>query len=54
MDAAGIGNSMAEFQKVFEDMDIKTAEMDGVMEDMYQGSISQDEVSNLLGEIKDQ
>ena len=45
---------MADFQKVFEDMDIKTGEMDEVMEDMYQGSISQDEVAQLLGEIKDQ
>lgn len=44
---------MAEFQKVFEDMDIKTGEMDEVMEDMYQGSISQDEVGALLNEIKD-
>ena len=35
-------------------MDIKTQEMDGVMEDMYQGSISQDEVEGLLGEIKGQ
>ena len=33
-------------------MDIKTQEMDGVMEDMYQGSISQDEVANLLDEVK--
>jgi len=35
MDSAGINDNMANFQKVFEDMDIKTQEMDGVMEDMY-------------------
>ena len=42
---------MAEFQKVFEDMDIKTAEMDDVMGDMYEGSISQDEVASLMNEV---
>ena len=33
-------------------MDVKTAEMDAAMENVYQGSISQDEVANLLGEIQ--
>ena len=35
-------------------MEVKTGEMDSALENVYEGTISQDEVSNLLGEIKDQ
>ena len=52
MDAAGISGSVGEFEKVFEDMDVKTAEMDAAMESMYGGSIDTGEVNNLLGEIQ--
>ena len=52
MDAAGISGSVGEFEKVFEDMDVKTAEMDAAMESMYGGSIDSGEVNNLLGEIQ--
>ena len=52
MEKMGINAQVAEFEKIFEDMDVKTAEMDAAMENVYQGSISQDEVANLLGEIQ--
>ena len=52
MEKMGIDAQVSEFEKIFEDMDVKTAEMDAAMENVYQGSISQDEVANLLGEIQ--
>ena len=51
MDKMGIGASMAEFEKVFEDMDVKTGELDDVMNGVYQGQIDNAEVNNLIGEI---
>ena len=42
---------MAEFEKVFEDMDVKTGEIEELMEGMYQGAIAQDEVEGLIKEI---
>ena len=48
MDKAGVGASMTEFEKVFEDMDVKTGELDMLMEGMYAASIEQDEVNNLI------
>ena len=48
MDKAGVGASMTEFEKVFEDMDVKTGEIDQLMEGMYAASIEQDEVNNLI------
>ena len=51
MDAAGIGNSVEEFEKVFEDMEVKTGEIDSAMENVYQGAIAQDEVTSLLEEV---
>ena len=48
MDSNGIGSSVSEFEKIFEDMEVKTGEMDAVLENVYAQSISTDEVSNLL------
>ena len=48
MDKAGVGSSVAEFEKVFEDMDVKTGEIDELMEGMYAASIPQDEVNGLI------
>ena len=39
MDKAGVGASVGEFEKVFEDMDVKTGELDMLMEGMYAASI---------------
>ena len=35
MDSQGIGNSVEEFEKVFEDMEVKTGEIDSCMENVY-------------------
>jgi len=43
-----ISNNIANFEKIFEDMDVKTTEIDAALENVYQGTISQDEVSSLL------
>jgi len=48
MDANGIGAGVEQFEKVFEDMDVKTAEMDAAMENMYGASIDSGQVDNLL------
>ena len=51
MDKAGIGASIADFEKVFEDMEVKTGEIDAALENVYEGTIAQDEVTSLLEEI---
>ncbi len=38
---------------MFEDLDVKTEELNGALENVYSTSIEQDEVSNLLQEMKD-
>ena len=48
MDSMGIGANIAEFEKVFEDMEVKTSEIDAALENVYQGTISQEEVGSLL------
>ena len=35
-------------------MEVKTGEIDNALENVYEGTISQDEVASLLGEIKDE
>ncbi len=39
MDTLGIGNNIADFEKVFEDMDVKTGEIDSAMENVYASTI---------------
>ena len=48
MEKSGISNSVADFEKVFEDMEVKTGEMDAAMENVYGTSIDQGEVQGLL------
>ena len=43
---------MGEFEKVFEDMEVKTGEMDSALENVYGTSIDQGEVASLLNEIQ--
>ena len=52
MDKAGIGANIKDFEKVFEDMEVKTGEIDAALENVYEGTISNDEVSSLLSEIQ--
>ena len=51
MEKMGIAGSVDEFEKVFEDMEVKTGEIDSCMENVYQGAIAQDEVNSLLEEV---
>ena len=44
---------MASFEKVFEDLDVKTEELNGALEGVYSTTIDEGEVSNLLNEMKD-
>ena len=53
MEKMGISNSVEEFEKVFENMEVKTGEMDAALENVYQTSIDQSEVNSLLNEISD-
>ena len=48
-----IGNNIADFEKVFEDLDVKTEEMNGAMDNVYATTIDQSEVTNLLQEMRD-
>ncbi len=38
---------------MFEDLDVKTEEMNGALDNVYATTIDQSEVSNLLQEMKD-
>jgi len=53
MDAMGINASMDQFQKVFEDLDVKTEELNGALDNVYSTTIDQSEVNNLIEEMKD-
>ena len=39
MEAAGIAGSVNEFEKVFEDMEVKTGEIDAAMDTVYSSAI---------------
>ncbi len=39
---------MAQFEKVFEDLDVKTEEMNGALDSVYATTIDQAEVTSLL------
>ena len=40
MDSHGIGQDISKFEKVFEDMEVKTGEMDAALENVYGASIA--------------
>ena len=42
---------MGAFEKVFEDLDVKTEEMNGAMDQMYGQSIDNGEVTQLLNQM---
>ena len=44
---------MANFEKVMEDMEVKTGEIDATLENVYSATVSQDEVASLLQQIGD-
>jgi len=39
MDALGINSSIAEFENVFEDLDVKTEELNGALDNVYSTTI---------------
>ena len=51
MDSNGIANDVSSFEKIFEDMEVKTAEMDGALNTVYASSLDQSAVTNLLAEM---
>ena len=49
-----VAGSIGDFEKVFEDMDVKTHEMNGALDNVYSAAIDNNEVNNLLNEMRDQ
>jgi hypothetical protein len=39
MDSLGIGQNISDFERVFEDMDVKVEEMNGAMDNIYATTI---------------
>lgn len=54
MDAMNAGASAASFEQVFEDMDVKTADMNGALDSMTGNSVDNGEVMELLNQMRDQ
>ena len=48
MEKSGVSDSIGDFEKIFEDMEVKTGEMDAALENVYGTSIDTGEVNNLL------
>ncbi len=45
---------MEKFQKLFEDMEVKSADMGQSLDQVYQGSLNQGDVDNLIKEVADE
>ena len=54
MDALGVAGSIGDFEKVFEDLDVKTGDMNAALDNIYSTSIDNGEVMNLLNQMKDE
>ena len=54
MDAIGAAGSIGDFEKVFEDLDVKTGDMNQALDSVYSTSIDNGEVMNLLNQMKDE
>lgn len=48
MNKMKISEQMQDFEKVFEDLDVKTADITGMLDQVTGSSVQQDEVSQLL------
>ncbi len=46
-----MAGNIGEFEKVFEDLDVKVEEMNGALEGVYGTSIDNGEVNDLLAEL---
>ena len=49
----GINANIEQFEKVFEDLDVKTEELNGALDNVYSTTIDQGEVNSLIDEMKD-
>ena len=54
MDKLGLGKSMEQFQKIFEDLEVKSADMGQSLDNVYQGSLDQDQVETLMKQIAEE
>ena len=54
MDSLGVAGSIGNFEQVFEDLDVKTGDMNAALDNIYSTSIDNDEVMTLLTQMKDQ
>ena len=51
MNKMQISEQMSNFEKVFEDLDVKTADITGALESVTGSSVQQDEVNSLLNQL---
>ena len=54
MDSLGVAGSIGSFEQVFEDMDVKTGDMNAALDNIYSTSIDNGEVMELLTQMRDQ
>ena len=54
MDSIGVAGSIGDFEKVFEDLDVKTGDINQAMDNIYSTSIDNGEVMQLLNQMRDQ
>ena len=50
----GVAGSIGDFEKVFEDLDVKTGDMNAALDNIYSTSIDNGEVMTLLQQMKDE
>lgn len=53
MDSLGVAGSIGSFEQVFEDMDVKTGDMNAALDNIYSTSIDNGEVMELLTQMRD-
>ena len=54
MDSLGVAGSIGSFEQVFEDMDVKTGDMNAALDNIYSTSIDNGAVMELLQQMRDQ
>ena len=54
MDTLGVAGSIGSFEQVFEDMDVKTGDMNAALDNIYSTSIDNGEVMELLNQMRDE
>ena len=54
MNQMQISEQMSQFEKVFEDLDVKTEDITGMLDSVTGSSINQEEVSSLLNQLQEE